>query len=393
MLPVSKFLVFFLATLSFWCRLSFAQEEWQVLLSESEIHLAIPMWELPVSAVFHPFTLQVSDLNGEVYNEADILLSRANHVCRSKGFSKVASTTREAISGARWIHDLLEMGVLRYRFVPRTTPVFLGGLLMNRRPNLHNLFDFHHYVFSELKCTHEMNESDSGSLREPPLSGVHDPAPPGYKFLISRKVVPPSPEIWRSWSSEGRQIFLENHAGEATGLNIFLSITDKNAIPALAAKLGGRDLEFRISKYYEKVKGNPFPLEEVLPLFVRSNLDQYTRCDGPNCFHSALSVDSGFLKEPAHIEPEEFVAILCNDYEFVPAGSDLRVGDIFVYAINLDVGAIVHAATHVVDNIVFVKNGMSQFRPYLFQFREESEYFYSRDNSGFLQLVFRRRGL
>jgi hypothetical protein len=129
------------------------------------------------------------------------------------------------------------------------------------------------------------------------------------------------------------------------------------------------------------------PLSEILHPFIGKNINTFSTCSGPNCMNSGLSVNEGDAFEQKHLGNKfQFLDTVYKRYRFVEQNESLRIGDLLVYE-DSD-GQVKHVSSALNENIVFTKNGLSKFNPYVFQTRSQNEALYFRDGK-FKLMIFR----
>jgi hypothetical protein len=174
------------------------------------------------------------------------------------------------------------------------------------------------------------------------------------------------------------------------GLQVDLSFTNKDDIAGIAALYAGtrdpRALEryLRILLKKSSTGSVTIPLAKILQPFIRKNINTYTVCSGPNCYNSGLSVNEGNSYQQKNVPTDrDLLDAVYQKYRVVKSGEALQSGDLLAYRTRGE--NVAHVATYVGNEIVYTKNGMSKFNPYIFQprFQMEGMYF----PSGKFQLI------
>lgn len=130
------------------------------------------------------------------------------------------------------------------------------------------------------------------------------------------------------------------------------------------------------------------PLADIMHPFIRKHLNTYPACNGPNCFNTGPNVNKGNEYQQKYVGSEmELMDEVFKNYRFVDATESMKAGDLLVY--RGPRGDVVHVSTYVVSDIVFTKNGLPKFNPYLFQTRSQNEAIYFPDGK-YKLYVFRK---
>lgn len=175
------------------------------------------------------------------------------------------------------------------------------------------------------------------------------------------------------------------------GVRATLHVSKSDDIAAIARKYAGERDPRPIERYIRRLLGNSknvaVPLENILHPFVRKMIDRYSMCHGPNCFNTGLSVNKSAVKEIGArtsvrmpIEQTTDAGLLkaaYSRYRFVRPDEALRAGDLLIY--RDAASEVKHVATYVGDGLVFAKNGMNRFMPYVFQDMRFNEALYFDD--------------
>jgi hypothetical protein len=106
--------------------------------------------------------------------------------------------------------------------------------------------------------------------------------------------------------------------------------------------------------------------------FIRQRLNTYAARSGPNCMNAALSANAGHYFELEHVNngSKLMARLRESGYRYVAPAEPLQTGDMLVYEVD---GVLEHASIYITPRLIFNKLGLSQFSPYVFQTRAESE--------------------
>ena len=121
------------------------------------------------------------------------------------------------------------------------------------------------------------------------------------------------------------------------------------------------------------------PLQELLHPFIQNKINSFHLTGGPNCYNCGINVHKGsnFTQEITY--PDELKQSLEQHYiKTDKSNTSLQTGDLLLYKDKS--GEFVHVSTYIVDNIVFTKNGVNKFSPYIFQTIEHNEKLYFSEN-------------
>lgn len=191
-----------------------------------------------------------------------------------------------------------------------------------------------------------------------------------------------TPEFWPLLNRQLRKEYVLKNLKDSPnryGHQILIHLNQEKNLTKLAEKyaMGRNPAYLERYLYYLKNLGiQQIPLEKILTPFIRQFVNQYSICHGPNCMNSAKNV--GKTKKMISIQTtdtDEFLSNMHEGYEMVFSENDheLRPGDVLVYS-DLNKGVdIDHAAVYIGDGIVFTKNGVSRYNPYIFQLKSKME--------------------
>lgn len=122
--------------------------------------------------------------------------------------------------------------------------------------------------------------------------------------------------------------------------------------------------------------GGSVDVVHLLPPFARNLLYTYPAWDDPayNCFWSSMNF---FANDPDdnYIDTETTTHVLSTQYEEVELDA-LELGDVIAF-LDRD-GVLEHTVSYVADDIVFTKNGMNVWRPWVLMELEDVVAFYPR---------------
>ena len=195
-----------------------------------------------------------------------------------------------------------------------------------------------------------------------------------YRLVIERAT-------WSRLNEQTRNEFLVN-ATRATPLRRGQRCTlDLNAgnVTAVARHFalstGAAELEHKLRR---RLDGAAEPIvtvdvADLMPPFIRTHLGRYTEVTGPNCFNASLNVNRGTDFALEYEDQFALLARLHNGYRAVRPHEDLVLGDLMLYQemiASRDVPQYAHAATYIAPDLVFTKNGLNKFNPYILQSAE-----------------------
>lgn len=202
-----------------------------------------------------------------------------------------------------------------------------------------------------------------------------------YHFLIT-------PDVLGYLPNELKDQYINIYVGNKektarNGLKIEITFSSLTDIHELSEKFG-TDLKHKksiaklLNKLFKKNQSLPvtIPLEKILPPFIRRYINQFQLERGPNCLNSATCVNHQKNYKQTHTDQLEMMRTLTSEYFEIKNSEELKMGDVLLYRDSM--GNIIHAATYIDHNLVFTKNGINKFYPYVFQFQSEMESFYSK---------------
>lgn len=193
-------------------------------------------------------------------------------------------------------------------------------------------------------------------------------------------------DIWPKLSNEIKMDLItastSNHFAR-TGLQVDLTFRANDDLSGIADRYSGERDPRALERYLRFLLNRSqtgevtIPLSKILHPFIRKKINTYATCTGANCFNSGVSVNEGNNYEQRYISDTELLDLAFKKYRFVNPSEQLHSGDLLLYR-NTN-GTVVHVSTYITDDIVYTKNGMSKFSPYLFQLRSVNEYLYFPD--------------
>jgi hypothetical protein len=181
--------------------------------------------------------------------------------------------------------------------------------------------------------------------------------------------------------------------GGARAVKLFLQLAPTSDLAAIARRYAmGRDpkaLEryLRLRRKSRDDARVSIPLENLLPRWVQESLEGFDDCTGPNCINAALDIGSQ-RHEKKYVTGAQMLERLGADFEKVPAGGELAVGDILIYTDSAK--QFQHMAAYVGDGYVFNKSSASRYSPYVFQSKASVDSAQMRAG-GLRVVVFRRK--
>ncbi len=201
-------------------------------------------------------------------------------------------------------------------------------------------------------------------------------------------------DIWSKLSADLKGPLIKAYTSEhftRLGLDIFILLDENTDLSGVAEYYSaGRDPNI-LEKYFKLNfrKGiKKIQLQNVMPLFIRKILNTFTAGSGPNCINACLNS----VKEREYrlnFDKEELFFSQVHEYfDLISNDDNLKPGDLIVY-LKEDYQSILHAAVFLGHNIVFSKNGVSKFHPYVFQYKNEMEAFYSISPENEARLIYR----
>jgi len=182
-------------------------------------------------------------------------------------------------------------------------------------------------------------------------------------------------------------------SGGARAVRLFLQLKPSSDLAELSRRYAlGRDPKALERYLRQRRKSSPeararIPLENLLPRWVQKSLEDFDDCTGPNCINAALGLSSG-KNEKKYMTGAQMLEKLGSDFQKVPAGAELAVGDILVYTDQAK--QFLHMAAYVGDGYVFNKSSASRFSPYVFQSKASVDSAQSGPD-GMRLVVFRRK--
>lgn len=196
--------------------------------------------------------------------------------------------------------------------------------------------------------------------------------------------VPITPTLWR-WIPEDFRHYIVSALTKAMNTDVALSIDikiDKDTNIDRVSKLisGDRDPAY-IKELLQQSKSSNversifIPLQEILHPFIQNTINSFHPTGGPNCYNCGVNVHkkSNFVQEITY--PNELEESLKKRYfKIDKTQTSMQTGDLLLYKNKS--GDFVHVSTYIIDNIVFTKNGVNKFSPYIFQTIENNEKLY-----------------
>jgi len=195
--------------------------------------------------------------------------------------------------------------------------------------------------------------------------------------------LPITPDLWRDLPADQKMMFIKDLTNleiENTqkAVKVEIRIKSEEDIQAVSRKYSGggnakavvRLLRIKLAK---SVTGEiVIPLESILPPFIRKRVGSYGTVSGPSCYNSGICVNRGNRFQVEYNSVSELNNVISNEYVKVPRLGSFRTGDLILFYSVSPKNAI-HVATYIDEEIVFTKNGINKFNPYIFQRREDVE--------------------
>jgi len=204
------------------------------------------------------------------------------------------------------------------------------------------------------------------------------------------------------WKSGSVNTMLSDNPKSATGLSVELLIQSEQDLERIWGRLpSSPELQKAREKIETQIRAIGFPieipLEEFLPAFARANINRFPDRHGPNCFNSGTSFFSEGDVRPHYCDGPRLLESIYKKYRLVTREEGLQPGDLLVYINSKD--SVTHVSSFLtrirnvdtgeLQEIVFVKNGLNKFRPYIFQERRMNESVYFKESEGFKVLALR----
>lgn len=197
-------------------------------------------------------------------------------------------------------------------------------------------------------------------------------------------IIPMSRDNWDLFPLEVRKQHIKNivdiDSPARKAVNIEVTIKSSEEAKSIAHQFAAGRNPLAIEKFLlsklEKNNGAPLKIDlhEILPVFVRKQMNQYDLDGGPNCFNSGICVNRGNHYETEFTDAKKLGTTLDRDYLKLTDDTKLLPGDLMLYTDEF--GNPIHVATYITDEIVFTKNGINKFSPYIFQRLENMEMTY-----------------
>jgi hypothetical protein len=202
-----------------------------------------------------------------------------------------------------------------------------------------------------------------------------------------------TPFTWPEFSPSAREdlvrLFLRRELSRE-GLAAEIEVHQGDDLTAIAKKYAGerdyRPIERYLKLLLSSSESAVVPLEKIMHPFIRKVIDSYSDCHGPNCFNAGINVNRGKGYKVEYTTDFSLFLETSKNYRVVESSEPLQAGDLFVYSNSK--GLTTHVSSYLGDGVVFTKNGLSKFKPYLFQKIEKNEQVYFPDGKYRLE-VFR----
>ena len=203
----------------------------------------------------------------------------------------------------------------------------------------------------------------------------------GMTVVAGRPVILVNSFTWSHFSRAARARVIQDVAVISSfsgGLIGRTTVTTEN-VAEVAATFAGSEAERVRGELVARLReaaNRPIEvdLKDVLPDFIHQRVNTFPRCSGPNCYGASLFASG-------HVPSSLMGAYLRRYYRFVGPTEPLRTGDLLVLSGNQGLPKPRHASLFVTDGIVFTKNGISKFTPYVFQERRANARFTSTTTS------------
>lgn len=164
-------------------------------------------------------------------------------------------------------------------------------------------------------------------------------------------------------------------------LKIEIHVNNGDEIEFVAKKYSNNDEEYKfIIKYLTKklLQSSQdiaiIPLENILSPFIRKKIGTFDPKGGPNCYNAGLCVNQSHQFNVGYTSPEDLLHELSKSYIQIKERDLLKIGDLILY-LNTD-DTLAHVAAYIDEDIVFTKNGINKFNPYIFQRQKALEEVY-----------------
>lgn len=207
--------------------------------------------------------------------------------------------------------------------------------------------------------------------------------------------LPVTPFVWRHLNREARRHLIREHLLDnpcARGLRCRLDVTPSNLEDhvrefggASAAKVRAKLMHALVAAGGQRASVD---LAAILPRFMRTHLGQFARCSGLSCLATGLNADREGAFLPGPVNTATLERHLENEYRALSPAEPSRLGDLMVF-VKRDGPGPIHVATFVTDDLVFTKNGMSRYHPYVLQKTRDNIAIYFPDGE-YRQFNFRR---
>lgn len=201
-------------------------------------------------------------------------------------------------------------------------------------------------------------------------------------------------DIWPKLSSDLKGHLMRAYTSEhftRLGLDVSILLNEKTDLVDVSKYYAaGRDPSV-LEKYLKSNfrKGiNKIQIQNILPYFLRKFLNSFAPVSGPNCINACLNSVKEREYRLNFDKDEVFFSQIHDQFDLMSNDENLKPGDLIVY-LKEDYQSIIHAAVVIGDNLVFSKNGVSKFHPYVFQYKNEIEAFYSISPENEARLVYR----
>lgn len=230
------------------------------------------------------------------------------------------------------------------------------------------------YFLSDLSKARLETRIDNGFVNAESRALARD-----YIVQLGREFfLPIVPAFWRLMSQSLKLQFIQDSVTGRrirTGLAPMIFLTHAN-VETVAERYAGnrnpaifvRQLRRRLETHGDQ--GLWIQLAEILPAPMRDLIGTYSACGGPNCYNTGLmGAESRF--QPRFTDQTELMNHLEEHYRYVDPSENLQTDDVLVFqgfeSAAQTQTSIVHVARYVWGDLVFTKNGVNKFNPYLLQ--------------------------
>ena len=199
--------------------------------------------------------------------------------------------------------------------------------------------------------------------------------------------LPITPELWGDFSestkSEKLRELTSSNRLSRRGLDVTLQISSDEDIEKVATKYAGERDPEPIKRYlrslFKKNNQAPFilPLEKIMHSFMRKKVNTFDITGGPNCNNTGLCSNQFNSFQVEFSTAGELRSSLGRNYLRLADDAPLKAGDLILYVDEST--DPYHVATYIDENLVFTKNGINKYNPYIFQYQTDVEAHYYPD--------------